>query len=93
MSSRGWTSAGLPSLGDDPHVWTIADAARLLGPPQLSEAQLRSLVRMASLIPVGKRRVSVLGRAGRYARCYRAEDFIRLYDAVERVMPENGELA
>jgi len=84
LGNRGWTSAQLPALGDDPQVWTVSDAARLLGPPVLSEPQLRAYLRKAGLQPVGKRRVTLRGTGGRYARCYRAEDLIQLYDALER---------
>jgi len=68
-------------------VWTAEEAARLLGPPQLTVTQVRSLIRVAALTPVGKRRAGTRG-AGRYARCYRAAELIRLYDAVEKIMEE-----
>jgi hypothetical protein len=83
--AKGWSSQDLPALGD-PAIWTAGDAARLLGPPVLTQQQVRALIRMASLTPVGKRRVTEYGKPGRYARCYRAADLIRLFDAVEQVM-------
>lgn len=76
---RGWSSAGLKALGDDPQWWSAEEASKLLGPPQLSPAQVRGLIRCAGLEPVGKRRVS--GK-GRHARVYRAAELIRLFDAV-----------
>jgi hypothetical protein len=88
LANKGWSSAGLKALGDDPHSWTAADAARLLGPPTLTQSQVRALIRMASLVPVGKRRVTSYGQAGRYARCYRASDLIALYSTLEQVMGE-----
>jgi len=84
--AKGWSSQGLPALGDDEKFWTAGDAARLLGPPVLTQQQVRALIRMASLTPVGKRRVTEYGKPGRYARCYRAADLIKLFDAVEQVM-------
>lgn len=92
MSGRGWTSRDLPVVGDDPKYWTADDAARLLGPPQLTTVQVRQLVRMVSIKPIGKRRTSRHGTSGRYARVYRAVDLIRAFDAVyqvtETTMPE-----
>jgi len=82
---RGWTSANLPALGDDPTIWTVAEASRLLGPPILTEPQLRAHLRQTKLQPVGKRRVQTRG-AGRYARCYLAADLIQLYDQLEQTM-------
>lgn len=82
--SRGWTSEGLPTVGDDPSLWTIGDASRLLGPPQLSAAQVRELVKLFDLKydlrPQGKRRVTARGRGGRHARVYKADSLIRAYD-------------
>jgi hypothetical protein len=85
MAARGWSSAGLRSLGDTPEAWTAQEASAILGPPVLSCQQLRALIRAASLEPVGKRKVTRHGVSGRYARCYRALDLIRLYDAMEQL--------
>jgi hypothetical protein len=82
--SRGWSSAGLKTVGDDETLWTVTDASRLLGPPELSPAQVRQLIVMMKLEPVGKRRVTVLGRSGRHARVYRAIELIKAYDAISR---------
>lgn len=81
---RGWSSTGLRTVGDDETLWTVADAANLLGPPQLSQAQVRQLIRMLSLQPSGKRRVTPLGHPGRHARVYEAEALIKAYDALSR---------
>lgn len=86
MTERGWSSSGLPTVGDDETLWTVSDAAKLLGPPQLSEAQVRQLIRMIDIQPVGKRRVTPFGRSGRHARVYPAEALIKAYDALSRVI-------
>lgn len=86
MTARGWKSDDLPVVGDDGRLWTAADAARLLGPPELSAAQVRHLVRLFNLTPVGKRRTSPHGVSGRYARVYRSTDLLRAFDAVYRAM-------
>lgn len=82
--SRGWSSDGLPVVGDNPALWTVSDASRLLGPPHLSPAQVRELVKLFwmkyDLKPVGTRRVTARGRGGRHARVYKADSLIRAYD-------------
>jgi hypothetical protein len=82
VTSKGWSSAGLKTVGDSPDLWTAEQAANLLGPPELNPAQVRHLIRCASLRPEGKRRVTANGMAGRHARVYKASELIRLYDAV-----------
>lgn len=77
MPRTGWTDAGLPSVGQDPALWTVTDAAGLLGPPQLTVAQVRQLVTIAGVAPVGKRRVSTTGRQ---ARVYPSLALITAYD-------------
>lgn len=79
--NRGWSSEGLPVVGEDPGLWTVASAAAVLGPPQLTPAQLRARVRVAGLVPVGKRRVTEAGHSGRHARVYRATELIQLYES------------
>jgi len=86
VSGRGWSSANLRIVGDDPTLWTTGDAARLLGPPELSPVQVRELIRVTGLQPVGKRRVTARGQSGRHARVYWASDLIRAYDALYRVV-------
>jgi hypothetical protein len=90
MSSKGWSSKGIRTVGDDPNLWTAADAAHLLGPPELTAAQVRSLIRCAGLQPAGKRRVTAYGMAGRHALVYPAVAIIKLYDALYRAT-EPGE--
>ena len=86
LTARGWSSTGLSTVGDDETLWTVADAATLLGPPQLSEHQVRQLIRMLDIDPVGKRRVTPYGRPGRHARVYEAQKLIKAYDALSRVL-------
>lgn len=80
--NRGWSSQGLPVVGEDPQLWTINHAAGLLGPPQLTPAQLRARVRVTGLVPVGKRRVTEAGHSGRHARVYRATELVALYESL-----------
>lgn len=84
-TNRGWSSDGLKTVGDDELLWTVSDAASLLGPPVLTARQVRDLVKLAGITPVGKRRVTQRGQAGRHARVYPASDLIRAYDAISRL--------
>lgn len=82
MTERGWSVEGLPVVGDDATLWTAADAARLLGPPELTTDQVRQLIRMTGLAPVGRRRTAGPHTGGRAARVYPAEALIRAYEAL-----------
>jgi hypothetical protein len=81
-ATRGWSSSGLPTVGDDPSLWTATDASRLLGPPVLTPVQVRQLILMTGLHPVGKRRVTSRGTSGRHARVFRAIELIRAFEAL-----------
>lgn len=83
---RGWSSSGLKTVGDDPELWTVSDASRLLGPPDLAIREVRNLVKIFDIEPVGKRRVTDQGHSGRHARVYRADEFITAYDAIQKTM-------
>jgi hypothetical protein len=94
--NRGWTSGHLPVADDDENLWTVAEAAARLGhlptdrdttPPHMTVTKLRDLARY-HLTAVGKRRTTSPGRPGRYARVYRATDFIALYEHMD---PDNEE--
>jgi hypothetical protein len=87
VTNRGWSTDGLPAVGDDPTLWTAAEAAVLLGPPELPVERVRSLIRLTGIQPVGKRRntVGVMANSGRHARVYRADDLIRAYEALHGV--------
>lgn len=87
--TRGWRSTELPVVCDDENLWTVTDAAYTLGtlpgdPENLATpvtvTKLRDLARYHHLTPVGKRRSAPAGQPGRYARVYRAADFIELYE-------------
>lgn len=78
--TRGWSSDGLKTVGTDEELWTAAEAAVLLGPPDLSVSEVRRLIRERGLRPVGKRRVTGYGQSGRHARVFLAVDLIRAYD-------------
>jgi hypothetical protein len=85
---RGWSSAHLPVIATtDETRWSIADAAALLGPPQLTEVQVRQLVRLAGLKPVGKR---FNGSRRRHVRVYVAGDLIKAYEKVATLLNEDG---
>jgi hypothetical protein len=88
----GWSSAGLATAGESTELWTVAEAATLLGPPQLTTAQVRALVRMASLEPVAKRRTTAHGVPGRHARVYRASELIELYNTLLTVNESKGKV-
>lgn len=83
---KGWSSKGLKTVGDDPKYWTVADAARLLGPPVLDARAVRNLVNILGITPVGKRRVTQDGHSGRHARVYLAQDLIKAYHAIQKTM-------
>lgn len=78
MTGRGWRAPDLPVVGKDPKLWTVAEAAVRLGPPDVPISEIRLLARR--ITPVGKRRTVASGKAGRCARVYRAVDFIKAYD-------------
>lgn len=85
MGQRGWTAQGLTLVGEDERLWTVEEAARLLGPPSLSAVQVRQLIAMRDLQPVGTRRPTRAETRGRLPRVYRAIDFIKAYDALSKV--------
>lgn len=97
--TRGWTSYGLPLIGDDRTLWTIAEAADHLGPlpgdpeDMPKKAVITKLRILASYYPhdlpvVGKRRTGQPDRPGRCARAYRAASFVALYAKMD---PGNDE--
>lgn len=78
---RGWTSQDLPVLDQDASLWRAQDAANLLGPPTLTPPEVRRLIILFGIRPVGRARTRTAGRA---ARLYRAADLIEAYDALQR---------
>lgn len=89
--SRGWTSKELKAVGDDDTLWTAAEAAVLLGPPDLNVAEVRRLVSLFGIEPVGKRRTAGQGQPGRAARVYRASDLIEAYDKLSKGVGKGNE--
>jgi hypothetical protein len=99
---RGWTSADLIAVGEDDTLWTVAEAARLMGPlpndpptlpPAAVETKLRILTCAFHLQPCGKRRTSKPGRPGRYARVYHAQDIIELYEMLNTALGKTSSAA
>lgn len=82
--TKGWTSIGLRTVGDDDTLWTAAEAAVLLGPPDLNPTEVRRLIQLFGITPAGKRRTTGHGIAGRHARVYRAGELIEAYDRLSR---------
>jgi hypothetical protein len=76
-----WSGCELPLIdGDWQGLWTTAEAAALLGPPVLTERQVREMVRQQGVRPAGRRKDS--GASRRYLRVYRVPELIRAYDAL-----------
>lgn len=86
MTKRGWSSAGLCVVVDevDQH-WTVAEAAKLLGPPQLTDAQVRFLIAAMQIQATGTRAKDGNDKRGRRPRVYRALDLIKAYDVLSKV--------
>lgn len=84
MSKRGWTSTDLRVVTEDDRLWTVEEAAQLLGPPMLAPWQVRQLVVMWQIKPVGVRSRSGEEKRGRQPRVYRAIDLIKAYDALSK---------
>jgi len=77
---RGWSSQGLEVVGiDDARYWSVFDAALLLGPPSFAESQVRNLIKLARLEPVGKR---YNGSRRRHVRVYHAHEILDAYEKI-----------
>lgn len=75
-------------VGFEPGLWSVAQASALLGPPQLTDVQVRSLIRCAGLQPVGKRQEGYGLSRGRHSRVYRAADLLRMYESLYALTEE-----
>lgn len=84
MSMRGWSSVGLHIVDEADQCWTVEEAAKLLGPPELTPWQVRQLVIMWQIKPVGLRPRDGAEKRGRQPRVYRALDLIKAYDALSK---------
>lgn len=83
-SLRGYRTRDLPVIAaDDERYWSVGDASLLLGPPQLTEAQVRQLVNLTGLQPKGKRPG---GSRRRHVRVYDATELARAYKAIASVL-------
>lgn len=82
--TKGWSSDGLKTVGDDDKNWTAAEAAVLLGPPDLNTDEVRRLIRLFDIEPAGKRRTTGHGQSGRHARVYPAAELIEAYDKLSK---------
>jgi hypothetical protein len=63
----------------------VSDAARLLGPPAWSEPQVRQLVQLLDLRPVGKRQS---GARRRHVRVYDASTMVRAHTVLSTLSQE-----
>jgi hypothetical protein len=81
MTTRGWVSVGLTIVEPDERLWTVAQAASLLGE---RPADVRWVIRRLSIAPVGAQRKDGPERRGRQPRVYRAIDLIQAYDGFSK---------
>lgn len=77
MTGRGWTTIGLILVDEDEKLWTVAEAAKLLGK---SPADVRFMIRSLEIPPVGMQKKNGPEKRGRQPRVFRAIDIIRAYD-------------
>lgn len=82
-----WTSNTAPVVGNDPNLWTIAEAAVALGLTPAEVRTLRAKIIYTHVFPVGKRKsmITSIGydrtpKQGRYAMVYRASELIELVE-------------
>lgn len=84
MTRRGWSSIGLCVMDEADQHWTVAEASKLLGPPQLTDAQVRFLITAMQIQPTGTRMKDGHDKRGRRPRVYRAIDLIKAYDVLSK---------
>ena len=83
---RGYATANLDVVSlDDARYWSVTTAAELLGPPQLTESQVRQLIHLIHLEPAGKR---PSGSRRRHVRVYDASKLARAYAAISCLLEE-----
>lgn len=75
---------------ETPAEWTVEDATALLDPPMTAE-QVRALIVVAGLPPVGIRPAGRKG--GRPAKTYRQADVLKAHAAVARLLAERERAA
>lgn len=81
MTTRGWTTEGLVLVETDERLWTVEQAAMLLGK---KPGSVRWLISELEIQPVGMQKQDGPERRGRQPRVYRAIDLIRAYDFLSR---------
>lgn len=81
MTERGWTAEGLVLVEYDERLWTVEQAALLLGK---KIGSVRWLITELAIQPVGKQKQDGPDRRGRQPRVYRAIDLIKGYDVLAR---------
>lgn len=81
MTERGWTTDGLALVEPDERLWTVSEAAQLLGK---KPGSVRWLIEELEIEPVGMQKQDGPEKRGRQPRVYRAVDLIRAYDALSR---------
>lgn len=84
--NKGWSVPSLPTVGDNPEYWSAAEAAQMLGGGDLDARDVRNLVHLAHIAPVGKRWDVPQGKGGRHALVYNATDLIQAFDALHRLV-------
>lgn len=81
-----WKAEELPIVGNDPELWSVAEAGMILGLSHLQLTRLRTQIRFTHAFPVGRRRSAVAvfnpnpAPQGRMAKVYRAEELIELVE-------------
>lgn len=83
-----WSSENIPAVGNDPRLWTIAEAAMALGLTPRETVVLRQKLAYTHVFPVGRRRSMIgsvdgshsSGNRGRYAKVYRASELIEVIE-------------
>lgn len=77
---KGWE--GSPEVALDGSAWPLDFAARILG---MDEKDLRDLVRITGLTPVGTVKIAGFRRSGRNPRAYDAAKLTRIYDTIRNL--------
>lgn len=85
MTNKGWT--GLPEVKIDGNSWPLTFAAELLDFP---EKDLRELIRITGLKPIGTIKTSDFARQGRNPRAYNASELVRLVNGIRELMVESS---
>lgn len=82
-----WTSETVPIVGNDPTLWTIAEAAVALGLTPSEVKSLRGRINHTHVFPVGRRKSMISAtdhsytpNRGRFAKVYRASELIEVIE-------------